>query len=128
MSKGWRITLGLGCLVAAVGGVWLFRAFNPEDYAFFPRCPFKMLTGWQCPACGMQRSLHALFNGEFYRALSCNFFVVISIPYFIAVLLTTFWNTPRMRSWCRWVQHPYAMVIYAVLFCVWWILRNYWGI
>jgi hypothetical protein len=29
-----------------------------------PRCPFKYLTGIDCPGCGFQRSVISLFNGN----------------------------------------------------------------
>lgn len=38
------------------GSSWLQRLLLP--------CPFKTLTGIDCPGCGFQRSLLALFNGN----------------------------------------------------------------
>jgi hypothetical protein len=32
-------------------------------------CPFKKLTGIDCPGCGFQRSLLALINGDFNKSL-----------------------------------------------------------
>ena len=34
------------------------------------RCPFKYLTGIDCPGCGFQRSLLALLNGDLHKSLS----------------------------------------------------------
>ncbi|WP_229676881.1 DUF2752 domain-containing protein [Pedobacter psychrotolerans] len=31
-------------------------------------CPFKALTGIDCPGCGFQRSLIALFQGNFHKS------------------------------------------------------------
>ena len=33
-------------------------------------CPFKALTGIDCPGCGFQRSLMALFQGDFLKSWS----------------------------------------------------------
>ncbi|MFW0714921.1 DUF2752 domain-containing protein [Pedobacter sp. N23S346] len=33
-------------------------------------CPFKALTGIDCPGCGFQRSLIALFKGDFHTSWS----------------------------------------------------------
>ncbi|MGI4805710.1 MAG: DUF2752 domain-containing protein [Janthinobacterium lividum] len=32
---------------------------------FLLPCPFKTLTGFDCPGCGFQRSVLALFRGDF---------------------------------------------------------------
>lgn len=34
------------------------------------RCPFKYLTGIDCPGCGFQRSVLALINGDLHKSLS----------------------------------------------------------
>ena len=31
-------------------------------------CPFKELTGYECPGCGIQRSFVALLKGDFIEA------------------------------------------------------------
>ena len=33
-------------------------------------CPFKKLTGIDCPGCGLQRSLIAFVKGDFYESLT----------------------------------------------------------
>lgn len=33
-------------------------------------CPFKAVTGIDCPGCGFQRSLIALFQGDLYKSWS----------------------------------------------------------
>lgn len=35
-------------------------------------CPLLLLTGWQCPACGMTRAAVALLQGDLGAAFSCN--------------------------------------------------------
>jgi hypothetical protein len=32
-------------------------------------CPFKKLTGFDCPGCGFQRSVICLLQGDFYRSV-----------------------------------------------------------
>ena len=38
--------------------------FNPSSPAnqFFPKCPFRLVTGWQCPGCGSTRALYQLLH------------------------------------------------------------------
>jgi hypothetical protein len=35
---------------------------------FFVTCPFKWITGLDCPGCGFQRSLWALIQGHFMQS------------------------------------------------------------
>ncbi len=109
-------------LVAALIVVYFF--VDPATSVMMPKCPFKLLTGFDCPACGSQRTLHALLHGELGKALSFNPFLVISLPYVTAVAVTTFGR----REWCvRWrarVLHPKVVSLYVVLIMAWWILRN----
>jgi len=107
-------------LAAGLGVVYYFA--EPSS-VWMPKCPFRFLTGWECPACGSQRALHALLHGRFAEALGCNPFLVISIPYLSAVAYTTF--RPGGRSGrLGYVQHPYVIRVYAAIFIFWWIFRN----
>ena len=36
---------------------------------FPPVCPFRLITGLQCPLCGLTHSLHYLFNGNWSSAI-----------------------------------------------------------
>ena len=59
-------------LAAEILIVWLYGSFDPSSPdvgRFFPKCLLKLITGLDCPSCGMQRSLHALINGDVVAAL-----------------------------------------------------------
>lgn len=49
--------------LALAVGLILYR-FSPTAYWFWPKCPVKLITGLSCPACGIQRFIHALTNGN----------------------------------------------------------------
>jgi hypothetical protein len=34
-----------------------------------PKCPFKMITGFSCPGCGIQRALYAIMHGNIKEAI-----------------------------------------------------------
>ncbi len=42
------------------------------------KCPVRLITGYQCPGCGSQRSLRALFTGDFVGALQLNALIYIA--------------------------------------------------
>lgn len=92
-------------------------------------CPFKALTGWDCPACGGLRAVNDLGTGRIVDAAHSNLLFVASLP-----LLAITWLLWTGRAWSgrptriapgttRWVLASYAVV--AVAFTV---LRNTpWG-
>ena len=113
----WGVLI-MGCIV-----VYLF--FDPTKNGWMPKCPFHLLTGWNCPACGLQRALHALLHGRFAEALSYNYFFVVSIPYVIALLVAeVLKRIPRGDNFIRAVEHPVLARVYIILFIVWGIIRN----
>lgn len=78
-----RILLILTFGIGSVGAAFLYKYFNPLNYAFFPKCPVKHLTGLDCPGCGGQRALHHVFNGEFEKAFHQNQLLFFLVPYMI---------------------------------------------
>ncbi|MEI9955079.1 MAG: DUF2752 domain-containing protein [Ferruginibacter sp.] len=52
-------------------------------------CPFKMLTGFPCPGCGITKSLVYFYGGDIYKSLSYHIlgpFVIMFCVLTIAVL------------------------------------------
>lgn len=86
---------------------------------------FKLLTGWDCPACGLQRALHALLHGRFSEALAHNYFLLITIPVLVLVALTEYVFPPRLRNkWQRVLYHRYSIAALIALTLLWGIGRN----
>jgi hypothetical protein len=73
-----RLTVGTW-LVLAAAGVYLF-IFEPGKSGFFPVCPFRALTGFTCPGCGITRGLHQLLHGHLSAAFSLNPLMVLLLP------------------------------------------------
>ncbi len=80
-----------------------------------------MLTGFDCPACGGQRAVHALLHGKFAEAIAYNPFMVLSVPY---ALLATCAATLNLQKLKQLVFHRYTLIAYLILLFVWWIVRN----
>ncbi|MBQ2124114.1 MAG: DUF2752 domain-containing protein [Bacteroidaceae bacterium] len=110
---------------ALFGCIALFYSVDPSDAVWMPKCVMKQLTGWDCPACGFQRSLHAFLHGEFGEALRYNYFFIVSMP-FLAALAIGRWclrGTARLR-WAKYVEHRYVVYAYIAMFFLWWWVRN----
>lgn len=111
-------------LVIVAFGIILYF-FDPENIIWFPKCPFWVLTGYQCPACGVQRAAYHLLHLDFKKAFLYNPFLIISIPYALALIKVT-WFSPKnrntkLRAFC---YHPVVVRTYVVIFIAWWIVRN----
>lgn len=106
----------------------LYYAVDPRHCAWLPHCPFRMLTGWECPACGGQRALHSLLHGRLDEALRFNPFLVIAVPYLAVAVWTSFDRGPTAARFRPIVQHRWVIYGYCVLFFVWWVVRNLPGV
>ena len=109
-------------IIVCLGVIYFF--IDPTTSTFAPKCLFHLLTGFDCPACGVQRFVHHLLNGEWSLAIRYNYFLVISLPYFVAVAITSFFKGRRVEAARRYVQHPYVVLSVLALMILWWIVRN----
>lgn len=111
-----------------LGGVVFYATIDPTKHFWIPQCPFRLLTGWSCPACGVQRALHALLNGRFAEALSYNYLFIFSIPYVTVLIVAEGLKLlGRGERFIRAVNHPVLARVYVVLFVVWGVVRNILG-
>lgn len=49
-------------------------------------CPFKMITGFPCPGCGITKSIVYFYEGDIYRSLLHHLFGPIFILFCVLVL------------------------------------------
>jgi hypothetical protein len=77
-----KFFLAAGTL-AAVGVAAVMFFFNPAEHGFFPRCFFRMVTGWDCPGCGGLRATHQLLHGQVRAAFSLNPLLVLVLPFVV---------------------------------------------
>ncbi len=113
----------LGIIFIAVGG-YLFL-INPTAYWFTPKCPVKWFTGFDCPACGIQRFFHALLHGDIWQAISYNYYLAYTLPY--VSLFIVHWTMragKRKQQLAAIIEHRYAVWFYIVSFFIWFIVRN----
>jgi hypothetical protein len=89
-----------------------------------PICPFKALTGLDCPGCGGTRAAHSLFSGHLGEALNHNVLAVIAMPvllWAIFVELTKLLGGPRWRGFSL---SPRWTAVAVVVLAVFWVVRN----
>ncbi|MBQ3635359.1 MAG: DUF2752 domain-containing protein [Bacteroidales bacterium] len=106
--------------------VYIYRTYDPASGGAvipFPKCPFKVLTGLDCPGCGSQRAIHSLLHGDIVGAWRMNAFMIVSIPYILLLLISkmTAKRSPKIYNMLR---NKYLINTYLVFTIAWWIGRN----
>ncbi|MEV3904468.1 DUF2752 domain-containing protein [Mycobacterium sp. NPDC050551] len=108
--------LGAGAVVA--GSLAYIGIADPHRPGFlFPGCPFKQLTGWDCPACGGLRMTHDLLHGDVAAAVTDNVFLLVGLP------LLALWFAMRWRLGRR-LMPVAAIAVLVVTVTTWTVVRN----
>lgn len=126
MDRPKKVWLTVLAVVAVVVGAMVYFHYDPSESSFFPKCTILALTGYQCPGCGSQRTIHALLNGEFAQALRYNAMLTFAIPVLLLYAVTDMWPglMPRVRSI---INNPVVLYGWLVMLLSWWVLRNVFG-
>jgi hypothetical protein len=107
--------LGGGALAAAaLAYIGLVDPHNPRS--LFPLCPFKALTGWNCPMCGGLRMLHDLLHADLAAAVVDNALLLAGLP-----MLATWVLLRRRRDPVLPIP---AVLIIVTAAIAWTVLRN----
>ncbi|MDQ2635751.1 MAG: DUF2752 domain-containing protein [Actinomycetota bacterium] len=108
--------LGTGAL--AVGALAYVGLADPHrSNFFFPACPFKALTGLDCPGCGGLRMMHDLLHGDLAAAVVDNVVLLVGLP---ALLI---WALARWRL-NRPVWNIPLVVVIVTTAVTWAVVRN----
>lgn len=108
--------LGVGTLFA--GALAYIGLADPHRPGFlFPPCLFRMLTGWDCPACGGLRMTHDLLHGDLGAAVVDNVFVLVGLP-LLAIWMGTRWRLGKA------LFPVTAVVVIVAAVVVWTVVRN----
>lgn len=118
--RPWTAVAGAAGLLLGAAG--LLAAVDPADGPTI--CPFRAVTGLDCPGCGMTRAAHQLLRGHFVTALDLNLLSIAVVPLVTWVAFTALvagLGGPRLRGpvVSRSVQWVAAAIV--VLF---WVARN----
>ena len=113
-----RLYGALGAGAVLTGALAYIGLGDPHSPHFmFPLCPFKAVTGWNCPACGGLRMTHDLLHGDFGAAVVDNVFLLVGLP-MLAVWLLVRWR----RGQSLMPKPAFAVVVVAAI--TWTVVRN----
>jgi hypothetical protein len=123
LSSRNRLYAGIATLGAA-GGAWLLCAGTVGE-GLTP-CPFKLVTGVACPACGSTRAVIALFEGKDplqYNPVGLFTFAVAVVALVLMAGDLARGSDRLFRSWNRaehWLRKPPVAVAVTVLLAANW--------
>ncbi|OBF88157.1 Protein of uncharacterised function (DUF2752) [Mycolicibacterium flavescens] len=113
-----RLYGALGAGAVLTGALAYIGIADPHRPGFiFPACPFKALTGLDCPACGGLRMTHDLLHGDLAAAVVDNLYLLVGLP----LLLT--WLLVRWRQ-SKPVMNTPMIVVIVVSALTWTVVRN----
>jgi uncharacterized membrane protein YoaK (UPF0700 family) len=109
----------------AAGAVFLFF-FNPSSPSnqFFPQCPFRLVTGWQCPGCGSTRAFYQLLHLHPIAAFKFNPLMVLTLPFLVFVFLRFTRNAIRGKTERPLSIPPIYFWSWFALLLFFWVFRN----
>jgi len=105
---------------------FVYKSFDPSTSLLFPPCPFRVVTGLDCPGCGSQRAAHDLLNGDVVAAFEHNQLLVTALPYLLIGFLFEFIPVPnqKMLIWRKRLFGVKAIYLITLLVLAFWIIRN----
>lgn len=113
-----RLVIGAGTAVALGGALGYVALADPHSpSSVYPACPFKWLTGWNCPFCGGLRMTHDLLHGDLMAGIHDNVFLLVGIP-----LLAAWMMVRRARG--KGLPPTAASLTLVVATIAWTVLRN----
>lgn len=121
MSRGLKFALA----GSAVAGCAYLALVDPNaSGAPYLGCPFRALTGFDCPGCGITRALHALVTGNVPRAFDHN--LLLTSALFVGVLwwLVSFVRERTGRAPLRSPSGRWVPFAFGALVVAFWIARN----
>lgn len=85
-------------------------------------CPFRTITGWLCPGCGITHMLIALIQLDFHTAYLENPFLLLTLPFLIGEILYQRYLQLTKQVNPQWNQ--VLLWLYVIALIIFGILRN----
>jgi hypothetical protein len=93
-ARARRLRAPLGSAAAVGLATVALRLHDPHQRGSWGLCPFKAVTGWDCPACGSLRAVNDLGHGRLAEAAHSNLLFLASIPVLLGI-----WALWVRRGW-----------------------------
>lgn len=113
------VSVFLVCLVC------VYYLIDPSKSSFFLKCPLKVVSGYDCPGCGVQRAFHELLHFRFLEAFKYNPLFVLSIPFLVIVPLMKSFGSERIKTVVNnFFKSKFLIFSLLIIVLVFLLLRN----
>ncbi|HZE67958.1 MAG TPA: DUF2752 domain-containing protein [Pyrinomonadaceae bacterium] len=110
--------------LVVIGAATYLFLFDPATSSGYPSCPFRTLTGLQCPGCGSTRALHQLLHGHPVAAFEFNPLLVLSLPFLALALLRVGRFLPTHDNPKNRIVSPSIGWLVLAVVVGFWVFRN----
>lgn len=105
-----KVGIIFGLIAIAIFALYIA---NPSTSRFWPKCLFKLSTGFDCPICGLQRSLYAFLHGDFSHAIAYNYYLILALP--LHFLMSCFHTTSTRENKKEGEEYCHKQTCFMVL-------------
>lgn len=113
--------LGGALTGVAIGVGYLLLADPHNPSVAMPTCPTKLVTGFDCPACGGLRMAHSILHGDWARALHDNAYLVVALP--AGTMMLLMWANRQWRG-IPWRPPRWVAWSFLATAALWAVVRN----
>jgi hypothetical protein len=107
----------------ALAGCAVLALVDPNVPGRYPVCPTRALLGFDCPACGTLRGLHAALHGDVLAAIDHNALLLLALP-LAAIWLVCAALPLAGRPAATWHPPRWVVVVGVVTAAAFAIARN----
>ena len=111
--------------VFLVSVVCLYFFVDPSKNSYFLRCPLKLISGYECAGCGVQRAFHELLHFRLLEAFKYNALFVLSIPFLFIALIINFSKNHKLKlALGRFIKSRTFVFLVLIIVFVFSLLKN----
>ncbi len=119
-----QLTIALVVWLGIAIGSLLLLFINPTATRLFPTCPFRALTGLQCPGCGSTRACYQLIHLHPIAAFKLNPLMMLTLPFILYGLVGFTKSAITGKPQRRIIIPSKYLWAWLVLLIFFWVFRN----
>ena len=106
-TKNKRKIYGISGAVLTLMIPFFLMFFNGDNHLKTDQslCPFKMVTGFPCPGCGITKSLVYFYQGDLYKSLSYNLLGPFVIAFSLAAIIVLSFELITKRDFFNGIMY-----------------------